>query len=160
MEDIQNGMASRRVVLVEALQHLRPIMLSLAENEREIGSQLSDVIVAQKVADVTFDMRCPKCGLKLAVVRSRGTGKRFIGCNGKWQTGCNFTLPLPQFGNLTLLKRRCNACGFQMVQARSRGRRSLVSCPRCYATKAREIRPGSSGSRIPAQIPQEAPSTT
>ena len=160
MEDIQNGIASRRFVLVEALQHLRPIMLSLAENEREIGSQLSDVIIAQKVADVTFDTRCPKCGLKLAVVRSRGTGKRFIGCNGKWQTGCNFTLPLPQFGNLTLLKRRCNACGFQMVQARSRGRRSLVSCPRCYATKAREMKPDSSKSKIPAQILREAPSAT
>src|SRR5438552_992052 len=160
MEDIQNGTASRRVVLVEALQHLRPIMLSLAENEREIGSQLSYVIVAQKVADVTFDTPCPKCGLKLAVVRNRGTGKRFIGCNGKWQTGCNFTLPLPQFGNLTLLKRPCNACGFQMVQARSRGRRPLVSCPSCYATKAREMKPDSSKSKIPAQILREAPSAT
>ena len=160
MEDIQNGTASRRVVLVEALQHLRPIMLSLAENEREIGSQLSYVIVAQKVADVTFDTPCPKCGLKLAVVRNRGTGKRFIGCNGKWQTGCNFTLPLPQFGNLTLLKRPCNACGFQMVQARSRGRRPLVSCPRCYATKAREMKPDSSKSKIPARILREAPSAT
>jgi DNA topoisomerase-1 len=136
MQDIQDGAASRRGVLVEALEHLRPVMLSLTENEQEIGSRLSKVIVAQKAADATFDTPCPKCGLKLAVVRSRGTGKRFIGCNGKWQTGCNFTLPLPQFGNLTLLTRRCNVCGFQMVQARSRGRRPLVSCPRCYATKA------------------------
>ncbi len=160
MQDIQNGTASRRSVLVEALDHLRPIMLALAENEDEIGSQLSEVVVTQRAADVTFDTPCPKCGLKLAVVRSRGTGKRFIGCYGKWQTGCNFTLPLPQFGNLTLLKRRCNACGFQMVQARSRGRRPLVSCPRCYATKAKEIRPSSSRSKIPGQIPREAPSAT
>ncbi len=160
MEDIQNGTASRRGVLVEALQHLRPIMLSLAENEREIGSQLSDVIVAQKIADVTFDTPCPKCGLKLGVVRNRGTGKRFIGCNGKWQTGCNFTLPLPQFGNLTLLTRHCNICEFQMVQARSKGRRPLVSCPRCYATKARQTKLVSSKSKIPAQISREAPPTT
>jgi DNA topoisomerase-1 len=160
MEDIQKGTASRRGVLVEALEHLRPIMLSLAENEQEIGSQLSDVIVAQKVADVTFDTPCPKCGLKLAVVRNRGTGKRFIGCNGKWQSGCNFTLPLPQFGNLTLLTRHCNVCEFQMVQARSRGRRPLVSCPRCYATKARETKPGSNKSKIPAPMSREAPPAT
>src|SRR2546421_12309001 len=158
MEDIQNGTASRRVVLVEALQHLRPIMLSLAENEREIGSQLSYVIVAQKVADVTFDTPCPKCGLKLAVVRSRGTGKRFIGCNGKWQTGCSFTLPLPQFGNLTLLSRHCKTCGFQMIQARSRGRRPLVSCPRCYVTKARDASSSSKRMDVPARIASEAPS--
>src|SRR3989442_15749157 len=160
MQDIQNGTASRRGVLVEALDHLRPIMLALAENEEEIGSQLSEVIVTQRVADVTFDTPCPKCGLKLAVVRNRGTGKRFIGCNGKWQTGCNFTLPLPQFGNLTLLTRHCHACGFQMVQARSRGRRPLVSCPRCYATKARDAEPASDTSKIPAWIAGKAPPAT
>ena len=160
MQGIQNGTMSRRGVLVEALEHLRPIMLALAENEEEIGSQLSEVIVTQRAADVTFDTPCPKCGLKLAVVRSRGTGKRFVGCSGKWQTGCNFTLPLPQFGNLTLLKRCCKACGFQMVQARSMGRRPLVSCPRCYATKARETKPGSGRSRIPAQISRDAPPAT
>jgi DNA topoisomerase-1 len=155
MQDIQDGAASRRGVLVEALEHLRPVMLSLAENEQEIGSRLSEVIVAQKVADVTFDTPCPKCGLKLAVVRSRGTGKRFIGCNGKWQTGCNFTLPLPQFGNLTLLTRHCNICGFQMIQARSRGRRPLISCPRCYATKSVSGRTGT-----PSPIMREVPSVT
>src|SRR5260370_6409798 len=135
MQAIQNGTSSRRVVLVEALEHLRSIMLSLAENEERIGSQLSEVIVAQKVADVTLDTPCPKCGLKLAVVRSRGTGKRFIGCNGKSQTGCSFTLPLPQFGNLTILSRHSNTCGFQMIQPRSIGRRPPVSCPRCSLTK-------------------------
>lgn len=155
MQDIQDGAASRRGVLVEALEHLRPVMLSLAENEQEIGSRLSEVIVAQKVAEVTFDTPCPKCALKLTVVRSRGTGKRFIGCNGKWQTGCNFTLPLPQFGNLTLLTRHCNICGFQMIQARSRGRRPLISCPRCYATKSVSNRTGT-----PSPIMREVPSVT
>ena len=155
MQDIQDGVASRRGVLVEALEHLRPVMLSLAENEQEIGSRLSEVIVAQKVANVTFDTPCPKCGLKLTVVRSRGSGKRFVGCDGKWQTGCNFTLPLPQFGNLTLLTRHCSVCGFQMIQARSRGRRPLISCPRCYATKSVSNRTGT-----PSLIMREIQSVT
>src|SRR3989475_12534105 len=118
-------------------------MLSLAEKEEEVGSQLSEVSVAQRVAGVTFELPCPTCGLNLAVVRSRGSGKRFIGCNGKWQSGCSFTLPLPQFGNLTLLSRHCNTCGFQMIQARSRGRRPLVSCPRCYVAKTGDARSSS-----------------
>ena len=160
MQAIQNGASSRRLVLVEALEHLRSIMLSLAENEERIGSQLSEVIVAQRVADVTLDTPCPKCGLKLAVVRSRGTGKRFVGCNGKWKTGCSFTLPLPQFGNLTLLARQCNTCGFQMIQARSRGRRPLVSCPRCYVTKAGDARTSSKRIEAPSRIPSEAPFAT
>jgi DNA topoisomerase-1 len=160
MQDIQNGTSSRRRVLVEALDHLRSIMLSLAEKEEEVGSELSEVIVAQRVAGVTFELPCPKCGLKLAVVRSRGTGKRFIGCNGKWQTGCDFTLPLPQLGNLTLLTRHCNVCGFQMIQARSKGRRPLVSCPRCYATKARDAKPSSKRIETPSRIARETPSAT
>jgi DNA topoisomerase I len=138
MQQIQDETISRRLVLVEALERLRQVMLSLVENEMEIGSRLSQVIVAQRVADVTFDSPCPKCGLKLSVVRSRGSGKRFVGCAGKWENGCNFTLPLPQFGALTLLSKRCKTCGFQMIQARSKGRRPLVSCPLCYKTKLRE----------------------
>jgi DNA topoisomerase I len=160
MQDIQSGTSSRRRVLVEALEHLRSIMLALAEKEEEVGSQLSGVIVAQRVAGATFDSPCPKCGLKLSVVRSRGTGKRFIGCNGKWQAGCDFTLPLPQFGNLTLLTRYCSVCGFQMIQARSKGRRPLVSCPRCYATKARDAKSPSKPVDIPSRIVSEAPSAT
>ena len=156
MQEIQNGTSSRRLVLVEAVEHLRTIMHSLAEKEEEVGSQLSEAIPAQRVADVTFDSPCPKCGLKLGVVRSRGTGKRFVGCKGKWQTGCDFTLPLPQFGNLTLLSRRCNVCGFQMIQARSKGRRPLVSCPRCYATKARDAKSPSKRIKVPSRNTREA----
>ena len=160
MQDMRNGTVSRRRVLVEALEHLRPIMLSLAENEEEIGSEISEVIVAQKAAAVTLDTPCPKCGLNLAVVRSRGTGKRFIGCKSRWETGCNFTLPLPQFGNLTLLTRHCNTCGFQLVQARSGRRRPLVSCPWCYTTKADQMKPASSTKRVPREVSrQPAPAT-
>ena len=137
MQRIQNETVSRRLVLVEALEQLRQVMLSLTANEMEIGSRLSRVIVAQRAADVTFDSPCPKCGLKLSVVRSRGSGKRFVGCAGKWEKGCDFTLPLPQFGTLTLLSQRCKICGFQMIQARTRGRRPLVSCQLCYKTKQR-----------------------
>ena len=135
IERIQNGSVSRRLVVVEAIERLREVMLSLVENEMEIGSQLSRVLVAQRVANVTFDSPCPKCSLKLSVVRSRGSGKRFIGCAGKWETNCDFTLPLPQFGTLTLLSQRCKTCGFQMIQARSKGRRPLVSCPLCYKAR-------------------------
>ena len=137
MAQIQNCSVSRRLVVVEAIERLRQTMLSLVENEIEIGSQLSYVVVAQKAADITFESSCPRCGLKLSVVRSRGSGKRFVGCAGKWEKGCDFTLPLPQFGTLTLLSKHCRTCGFQMIQARSKGRRPLVSCPLCYKTKAK-----------------------
>ncbi len=136
MQGIQSGNSTRRLVLVEALESLRKIMFALVKDEEEVGSQLSTAVIAQKAAEITFDTPCPNCSQRLSVVRSRASGKRFVGCSGKWQTGCSFTLPLPQFGDLTILSRCCATCGFQMIQAKSRGRRPLISCPRCYGSKS------------------------
>lgn len=135
MEEIQQGKTTRALVLVEALQHLRPIMLDLVAEEDELGSRLADVVSAQKLADATFEHPCPDCGSRLKIVRNPRTRKRFVGCLGRWDRDCRFSLPLPQFGAVTILKRNCKACGFQMIQARSRGRRPLVSCPRCYVSR-------------------------
>src|SRR6266581_4596165 len=164
MEETNIGTKATRAGIIDLLYtrgYVRDERMKASELAEEgIGSQLSEVIVAQRVADVTLDTPCPKCGLKLAVVRNRGTGKRFIGCNGKWQTGCSFTLPLPQFGNLTLLSRHCNTCGFQMIQARSRGRRPLVSCSRCYVGNAGAARSSSKRMEAPSRIASEPPSAT
>jgi DNA topoisomerase I len=139
MDEIQVGKTTRRLVLLEALEHLRPVMLDLVQREEELGQSLGDTVTAQRVMEVTFETPCPECGSKLKIVRSRKTGKRFIGHAGPWDgtKKCNFSAPLPQFGTISILARRCPTCTFQMVQARSPGRRPLVSCPRCYAEKIR-----------------------
>ncbi len=146
MDGIQQGSMMRRRVLAESLGYLRPAMLELMDREQDLGAGLSEVVVAQRVAELSFDSACPQCGSVLKIVRNRKSGKRFIGCSGKWEKGCSYSLPLPQFGALSILGRKCKVCGFQMIQARSRGRRPLVSCPRCYAQKVnsstlKEIRP-------------------
>src|SRR5213594_3995582 len=136
MESIQALQTSRSHVLAEALDHLRPVMLDLIAREDEIGSQLAEIVVSQRIASVTFDYPCPQCGSKLKIIRSRTSGKRFIGCTG-YEKGCRFTLPLPQFGNLSITQTNCKICGFQLVQARTKGRRPMTSCARCYSNKTR-----------------------
>ncbi len=140
MEQIQQGSTTRRRVLVEALKHLRPVVLELVSREDELGSHLAGIVSAQKIADITFESPCPHCGSAVRIVRNRGTGKRFIGCTGKWEKGCAFSLPLPQFGTVSILKRNCKVCGFQLVQVRSKVRRPMVTCPRCYVSKLKETR--------------------
>ncbi len=137
MERIRNGKSTRKLVLLEALQHLRKVMLDLVIREQELGALLGEEVVAQRLVDSSFKTPCPRCGSTLKIVRSRKTGKRFIGCSGKWEKSCDFTLPLPQFGTISILSRLCKMCGFPMVQAKSRGRRALISCPRCYASGIR-----------------------
>src|SRR5438876_6619453 len=136
MDNIQTLQTTRSHVIAETLDHLRPIMLDLIAREDEIGSQLAEVVVSQRIASLTFDYPCPQCGSKLKIIRSRTSGKRFIGCTG-YEKGCRFTLPLPQFGNLSITRTSCKICGFQLVQARTKGRRPMTSCARCYSNKTR-----------------------
>ncbi len=140
MEQIQEGKTTRKLVLLKGLEDLRRVMLELIGREEELGTRLGDVVGAQRIVDSSFDTPCPLCGSVLRIVRNRKTGKRFVGCSGRWEKNCNFTLPLPQFGTISILSRSCKVCGFHMVQARSRGRRALVSCPRCYASRTGEKR--------------------
>jgi DNA topoisomerase-1 len=134
MDNIQTLRTTRSRVLAETLDHLRPIMLELIAKEDEIGSQLAEVVASQRIARLTFDCPCPQCSSRLKIIRSRTSGKRFIGCTG-YEKGCRFTLPLPQFGNLSIIHMHCKVCGFQLVQTRTRGRRPMVSCARCYSNK-------------------------
>jgi len=84
MGEIQIGKTSRRRVLIEALEHLRPVMLDLVQREEEFGELLGETVTAQRVMEVTFETPCPECGSKLKIVRSRKSGKRFIGHAGVW----------------------------------------------------------------------------
>src|SRR5207249_12011249 len=130
----QTLQTTRSHVIAETLDHLRPIMLDLIAREDEIGSQLAEVVVSQRIASLTFDYPCPQCGSQLKIIRSRTSGKRFIGCTG-YEKGCRFTLPLPQFGNLTITGKNCKVCGFQLITTRSGRWRRMTSCPRCYSSK-------------------------
>ena len=58
---------------------------------------------------------CPECGLgQLMVVRSRATGKRFVGCSN-YYSGCGASSPLLQRARLRALKQPCASCGWPMV---------------------------------------------
>lgn len=135
MNNIELGKEEKQRVVNEAIQHLKPIMGELKAHEQEVGEQLSRTIKQAGAAELTLSVQCPKCGRRLHVVKSRKSGKRFIGCLGKWEGVCSFTLPLPQLGTLTLLDQRCSRCGFQLVKVASKTRRPLVTCPMCYVKK-------------------------
>lgn len=140
MEQIELGKQSREHVVLETVDYLKPIIEDLKTKEEEIGKELTTIISGMFLASITLFVPCPKCGSALKVVRNPRTKKRFIGCSGKWKTNCTFSLPLPQFGALTLLDKRCAECGFQLAQVRSKGRRPLISCPNCYVNKQRSAK--------------------
>lgn len=136
MEQIEEGKESRERVVLDTVDYLKPILEELKGKEGAVGNELTSIIREMWLGSITLFAPCPKCGSTLKIVRNPRTKKRFIGCSGKWKTNCTFALPLPQLGTLTLLEKRCPECGFQLIQVKSRGKRPLVSCSRCYVNKA------------------------
>lgn len=135
MEAIEGGEETREKVVEETVSYLKPVIEDLKAKEDQIGSELTSIITEMWQSSITLAVPCPKCASALKVVRNPHTKKRFIGCAGKWEKKCTFSLPVPQFGTLTLLDKRCPDCGFQIVQVRAKSRRPLVSCPNCYVNK-------------------------
>jgi len=135
MKKIELGEEEREKVVLEAVNYLKPAILELKLKENEIGEELSKVIKQVKALEFTIKTPCPNCNSQLLIIKSRKTGKRFIGCSGLWSNKCNFSLPLPQKGKLSLLDKTCPECGFQMIQVKISGRRPMISCPRCFINR-------------------------
>jgi len=140
LTEIQEESRTRVNVLLETLSQFRSVMRDLVIAEDDVGSQLCRTVAAQTSLDRTLMSPCPQCGSALKIVRSRQSRKRFIGCTGRLEKGCSFSLPLPPFGKLTLLHQKCSACGFQLVLTRSKGYRKMISCARCYVNRVRMTR--------------------
>jgi len=132
MQDIEYGKEQRERVLVEAIEHLRLVMAQLQARISEVGTELGRTIRETRLGQITLLSPCPRCGSRLVVVRNSRTGKRFIGCTGRWEKDCTFSLPLPQIGGLTLSRKSCAKCGFELVIVKARGRRPMISCPMCF----------------------------
>jgi DNA topoisomerase-1 len=141
MNEIEAGEQTREQVVHETVDYLKPIVEGLKTKEEEIGKELTTIISDMWTASKTLAVPCPKCGSNLRIVKNPKSKKRFIGCAGRWKTNCLFTLPLPQFGTLTLLEKRCPTCTFQLVQTKSKGQRPMVSCSMCYAKRSQTQNP-------------------
>lgn len=135
MEEIELGNERRERVLLEAIEYLKPIIYSIKEKEVEIGKELSETIKEMRLSEIKLNTPCPKCESTLFILRSRKTGKRFIGCSNALKGECDFALPLPQFGKITLMDKYCQTCGFQLIQVKVKNRRPMITCAYCYVNK-------------------------
>jgi len=138
MQSIEYGKERKERVLVEAIENLRPVMAELEAGISEVGTELGRTIRETRLAQITLLSPCPQCDSRLVVVRNSRTGKRFIGCTGRWEKNCTFSLPLPQIGALTLSRKSCAKCGFELVIVKARARRPMISCPMCFMEKRRK----------------------
>ena len=123
LEEIQQGRAEPEKTLEEARRELTKIMENFKRREREIGERLARAIEEKRRGEVIGE--CPRCGGELRIIRSKKTGKRFIGC--KNYPECDVSYPLPQKRGIYPTDKRCNVCGLPMVSM-PLGKRRVLSC--------------------------------
>jgi len=147
MNKIQANTEKRETVLKETVETLGPIMQNLKEKENRIGEQLSEAQKKSRLEERIIGS-CPICRTgQLVTLRSRKTGKRFVGCTNYFKGLCRAAFPLPQRGSIRPLGKTCHACGWPTVQARMTGRRPWILClnPQCPLKKG-------GGKRIEMQV--------
>src|SRR5208282_2130098 len=138
MNEIQQGKETKEVVLQNAVEILKPVLLELKEKESVIGEQLSQALKKARLEERTVGT-CTKCGDgKLVILRSKKTGKRFVGCTNYFEDKCNVTFPLPQKGTIKPLNATCKNCGCPVLRVYLRGKRSWKLClnPNCPSKRA------------------------
>ena len=140
MGEIQSGTQTKEAVLKEAIEILTPITSKLKEKESVIGKQLNQVI-KQAWLDEKKLGRCPKCvDGKLVILRSKKTGKRFVGCTNYFEKKCDVTFPLPQFGMVKPLASACEMCKCPVVYILMKGKKPWKLCinPNCPSKGAKK----------------------
>jgi DNA topoisomerase-1 len=134
---IQEQKQTRKKVLAEAIEILKPAAEKLKENEDVIGRKLAEALKNSDLEERTIG-RCPFCKTgNLVILRSKKTGKRFVGCTNYFKSICKTAFPLPQKGAVKPLRTACKRCGLPTVRVWQRGRRSWTLClnPNCPSKK-------------------------
>jgi len=108
--------------LSSLLTQLGEVRLHEAEIAARMRSSVSEATFGRMVLG-----GCPVCREgKLWVVRSRKSGKRFVGCTN-YARGCRASAPLPQRGTIKAALKPCGSCGWPVVYVRL-GRRPWRLC--------------------------------
>lgn len=139
MARIEEGVLKREEVLERVVNVLKDILLDFRDNEESIGRALSDA-VSEVGREAYVVGMCPVCKSgNLMILRSRRTGKRFVGCSNFRRGLCDASFPLPQLPHAVKpVRTPCNKCGWPRVQVKSRSKRPWHLClnPDC-STKSR-----------------------
>jgi DNA topoisomerase I len=126
LERIEGSGESGRGFFERTLMALLTQVGEVRLHEAEIASRMRSS-VSEGTLGKTVLGGCPVCREgKLWVVRSRKSGKRFVGCTN-YSKGCRASAPLPQRGTIKVASKPCGSCGWPVVYVRL-GRRPWRLC--------------------------------
>lgn len=141
LEKVEAGAGDSRRLLREAIRAASEQLANLESNEEAVGKGLNAAAGGGLTAGFVLGA-CPVCKTgKLHVVKSRKSGKRFVGCTN-YSAGCRASAPLPQRGTLRV-GASCKRCSWPILYVKT-GRSPWRLCvnPDCPSkgVKRREVR--------------------
>lgn len=114
LEKIEGGAESSKDLIRDMIETISNQLVSLNENEKNIGRDLNSAAVATLAMKDVLGA-CPACKTgKLRIIHSRKTHKRFVGCTN-YSNGCRASAPLPQRGAIKNTGSVCRTCSWPMV---------------------------------------------
>jgi DNA topoisomerase-1 len=129
LEAMERGTTDDKGLIRDALRSISSQLVGLNKNEEDVGRTIDQAAAASAPK---FEIgACPVCKTgRLRVVRSKKSGKRFVGCTN-YGSGCRASAPLPQRGKLRAAK-PCPHCSWPVVYVIS-GRSPWRTCvnPKC-----------------------------
>ena len=132
LNSIEIGKIDSFKVIEMGVEQLLPVLMELHRNfERASDSLYRGFLSSVRQRNILGN--CPICKIgKLTIIRSRRTGKRFVGCTN-YKNGCRASAPLPAKGLIKPTNRTCPACGWPIVYVFFKGRRPWSLClnPKC-----------------------------
>lgn len=138
MMQIQEGKKTKEEILAKVAKILTPVAAQLKEKETALGEQLSQAFKQSRLENNAVGA-CPNCHeSKLVILRSKKTGKRFVGCTGYFEGKCKTAFPLPQTGTLKPATKACRSCGWPIIHVYLKPKKPWNLClnPKCPTKKA------------------------
>ena len=133
MNAIQLGGETKQKVLQNAMETLKAVVSELKDKESAIGAQLNVALQKARLEERVVGA-CPKCrDGQLVVLRSKKSGKRFVGCTNYFSGKCTTAYPLPQTGVIKPLTTACKGCGSPIIAVYYKSRMPWRLClnPSC-----------------------------
>jgi DNA topoisomerase-1 len=140
MEDITQGKENKDGIINDTIELLIKTIGTLKTKEKEIGPRLSRAVQKAIIQERNVGS-CPSCGNgKLLMLRSKKTGKRFVGCTNYFEGLCKTSYPLPQKGQVKPTIKKCIDCGCPTVKVMIKGKRVWNLCldPQCPSKRKGE----------------------
>jgi len=114
LDGVEREVEDGRELIRDAVRSITEQMLALRADQEAIGHRLGEASTAIRVAANSLGP-CPVCKTgSLKVIRSRKTGKRFVGCTS-YQNGCKTSAPLPQRGSIKASRKPCRRCSWPVI---------------------------------------------